>query len=591
MRRQFAWLAAACVMAGVAWAGMSRAAEPIRVQQDETPEHRDQRMAWWRDARFGMFIHWGVYSVPAGFYHDAPVAGIGEWIMNRGRIPVAEYAEFTKQFNPVKFNADDWVRVAKEAGMKYIVITSKHHDGFAMYHSKASKYNIYDATPFRRDPLAELAAACRKQGVKLGFYYSQAQDWHHPGGAASGGHWDPAQDGDMLKYIETIAAPQVREILTNFGPDVPAVLWWDTPVNMTPEMSEKLLEVVRQCKPEIIMNNRLGGGVRGDTETPEQYIPATGFRGRDWETCMTMNNTWGFKRDDENWKTVETLIRNLIDIASKGGNYLLNVGPTSEGLIPAASVERLQAVGAWMRVNGEAIYGTTATPFPSLAWGRCTRKVDAAGTTLYLHVFQWPADGKLFVPGLNNQVEGAWLLADRAKAALPATLTEDGVLVRVPVQASDPIATVVVVRVKGDVAQQPFILQPNEKGELVLAPDGANIHGEKLITEGHGLKSNLGFWVNSADTAEWLAAVPADGRYTVTFQAASLKDSQLTLSSGGTSIVLRVAPATGDYKKYKQYKAEPLTLKAGKQVSLIAAPVKDGWQPVNLREIRLVPAK
>jgi alpha-L-fucosidase len=274
--------------------------------------------------------------------------------MNRGKIPVARYAEYTKEFNPVKFDAAAWVRIAKAAGMKYIVITSKHHDGFAMFHSATSPYNIYDATPFKRDPLAELAAACKQEGIRLGFYYSQAQDWHHPGGAASGGHWDPAQDGDMTEYIKNIAVPQVKEILTKYGDDVPAVLWWDTPHNMTPERAAMLADLLA-LKPGIITNNRLGGGYKGDTETPEQHIPATGYPGRDWETCMTMNDTWGFKSYDNNWKPTQTLIRNLCDIASKGGNYLLNVGPTSEGEIPAPSVERLAEVGKWMQVNGAAI--------------------------------------------------------------------------------------------------------------------------------------------------------------------------------------------------------------------------------------------
>src|SRR5882724_6945295 len=175
---------------------------------EETKAQRDARMAWWREAKFGMFIHWGVYSVPAGIYHDKAVPGIGEWIMNKGKIPMAEYQQFAKQFNPVKFNADEWVAIAKNAGMKYIVITSKHHDGFAMFGSKVSPYNIVDATPFKRDPLKELAAACEKNGIKLGFYYSQAQDWHHPGGAAWNGHWDKAQDGSMDDYIANIAVPQ-----------------------------------------------------------------------------------------------------------------------------------------------------------------------------------------------------------------------------------------------------------------------------------------------------------------------------------------------------------------------------------------------
>ncbi len=314
----------------------------IYSQSKETKEEKDERMKWWREARFGMFIHWGVYSVPAGTYKDKKIEGIGEWIMLRGKIPIKEYREYAKKFNPVKYDPDEWVKLAKEAGMKYIVITSKHHDGFALFDSKVTDWDIMDATPYGKDLLKPLAEACRKHNIKLGFYYSQAQDWTHPGGAAKRGHWDKAQDGSMDDYIRDIAVPQVKEILGNYGKI--AVLWWDTPVKMTSKRAEMLLPLIK-LQPGIIINNRLGGGYKGDTDTPEQHIPSTGIQGRDWETCMTMNGTWGFKSYDHNWKSPEILIRNLVDIASKGGNYLLNVGPTSEGLIPEPSIERLKKIG------------------------------------------------------------------------------------------------------------------------------------------------------------------------------------------------------------------------------------------------------
>jgi alpha-L-fucosidase len=415
-------------------------------QQECGPTH-DQRMAWWREARFGMFIHWGVYSVPAGVWKGQQSKHIGEWLMLDDKIPVAEYAALTQQFNPVKFNAREWVKLAKGAGMKYIVITSKHHDGFAMFHSHASSYNIYDATPFKRDPLAELAAACKAEGIKLGFYYSQAQDWHHPGGAAArNGHWDPAQDGSMDDYLDRIAVPQVKELLTGYGQV--AVLWWDTPKDMTPERAKKFLPLLK-LQPAIVTNNRLIGKTHtGDFSTPEQKIPDTGMPGQDWETCMTMNGTWGYKSFDDKWKSPETLIHNLVDIASKGGNYLLNVGPTSEGLIPGPSVERLKQIGQWMKVNGEAVYGTQASPFEKLPWGRCTQKAGR----LYLHVFDWPSDGKLLVPGLRNQPKSASLLATGKK--LTAASTPEGLVLSLPKDAPDKISSTILLKINGPVQVQ-----------------------------------------------------------------------------------------------------------------------------------------
>ena len=406
--------------------------------------HKTQdKMEWWRNARFGMFIHWGIYSVPAGVYQGKEIPGIGEWIMNNAKIPVAEYEKYAAQFNPVDFNANEWVKLAKEAGMKYIVITSKHHDGFAMFHSQVSRYNVVDATPFKRDVIAEMAAACKKYGIALGLYYSQAQDWHAPGGTAIGGHWDKAQDGDMDQYLDRIAVPQVHEILNNYGKI--KILWFDTPEGMTPERAAKFMPEL-QKHPDLIINNRLGGGVEGDLETPEQHIPATGIPGKNWESCMTMNDTWGFKTNDHNWKSAKTLVRNLIDIASKGGNYLLNVGPTSMGLIPEASVKRLKEIGAWMKINGEAIYGTSASPFKKLSWGRCTRKTEGDKELLYLHIFDFPENGILTIPGLAGKIYKAYPLSDK-KEMLQVTANGNNPEIDLTHVARDSFATVIVAEI------------------------------------------------------------------------------------------------------------------------------------------------
>lgn len=436
----------------------------------------DERMEWWREARFGMFIHWGVYSLPAGIWDGRQIGGIGEWIMNRGKIPVADYQRMAKNFNPVKYDPDAWVRMAKDAGMKYIVITSKHHDGFALFETKASKWNVVDATVYGKDLLKPLAEACKKYGIKLGFYYSQAQDWNNPGGSAARrptkegwanpdsviidaytkehkGHWDPAQEKRTFdQYIDDVSVPQVKELLTNYG-EV-AVLWWDTPTNMTDEAATKL-QAQLALQPAIITNDRLKRpNFPGDHKTPEQRIPnLKDLDGTDWETCMTMNGTWGYKSYDHNYKTPETLIRNLLDIASKGGNFLLNVGPTDLGEFPQESIDILAKMGAWMKVNGEAVYGTKESPWGLFDWGRCTKKETKNGTSLYFSVFNWPADGKLTIPSFANKVVSAKLIPTGAAVK---TKSSDGVLtLTLPASAPDAIATVIKVDVKGKVENRP----------------------------------------------------------------------------------------------------------------------------------------
>lgn len=377
-----------------------------------------------------MFIHWGLYAIPAGEWKGERIPGIGEWIMLRAKVPVREYEQLAKRFNPVKFDAAEWVGLAKRAGQKYLTITAKHHDGFCLFDTKLTDYNIVKATPFGRDPMKELAAECAKQGIKLCFYYSQTQDWHHPHG--DGNDWDYSvpTDEQFDTYVREYVAPQVRELLTNYGPI--GMIWFDTPKRMTRAQSEFLAGVVHEVQAATLICGRIGNDVGDYAEARDNVIPGEQVA-MDWETPATINHTWGFKHYDEDWKSRDELIQKLADIASKNGNYLLNVGPTAEGVIPAPSVERLEQMGEWLRKNGESVYGTKAGPLQGLDWVRSTAK----GDTTYLHVFDWPPEGKIQLPSLGRPITSARLLHDGS------TLAVSGNVISGPTAAPDTADSVI----------------------------------------------------------------------------------------------------------------------------------------------------
>jgi alpha-L-fucosidase len=426
-------------------------------------------MDWWREARFGMFIHWGLYAIPAGEWGGR--TDYGEWIRNNARIPLEDYDHFLGQFDPAGFDADAWVQMAKTAGMKYIVITSKHHDGFCLFDSAHTDFDVM-STPFKRDILKELSDACHGQGIKICWYHS-IMDWHHPDYLPRR-DWEAAtrssEGADFDRYVAHMKN-QLRELLTKYGPI--GVLWFDGEWEGTwsHEYGQALYDHVRSLQPDLIVNNRVDvgrggmagmtrdGQFAGDFGTPEQEVPSTGFPGVDWESCITMNGNWGYNRHDQDFKSTEELVRMLVDIASKGGNLLLNVGPRADGTFPEESIDRLREIGVWMEVNGESIHGTEASPFEALPFGRCTRKVlDRGDTRLFLHVFDWPVDGNLVLPGIFNAPRRAYLLGDPDRGALPVSRQEDALLVRLPASPRDLIDTVVVL----DVAGRPDINEPPE---------------------------------------------------------------------------------------------------------------------------------
>ncbi len=426
----------------------------------ETPEAIAKRLGWWSEARYGMFIHWGLYSQWGCHYPGADgklIDGRSEHMMRHIRLPLKVYSTIAEVFNPTQFDADQWVRIAREAGMKYMVITSKHHDGFALFNSPANAYNLVKRGPFKRDVIKELAEASRRGGLKFGVYYSLGRDWEDPDvptdvkpndGNRRSNDWDWPNDAkkDFSKYFERKVKPQVRELLTQYGPI--AVMWFDTPERITKAQSEELLALIRQLQPDCIVNQRIGNRL-GDYRVEEQNIPDRGHTDP-WETCMTLNRHWGYYLGDEEWKPTTDLIRRLIEVTSKGGNFLLNVGPTGEGIIPAASVQRLAEVGTWLKTNGAAVYGTTSSPIEKPSWGRVTLRSSAKGSTLYLHVFEWPANGQLVVPGLKVRIASATLLADNAKLSLRASA--DGVTIDVPKTAPNSHSSTVVLEIDGPIA-------------------------------------------------------------------------------------------------------------------------------------------
>ncbi|HBO43624.1 MAG TPA: alpha-L-fucosidase [Planctomycetaceae bacterium] len=488
---------------------------------EEAAQQRDQRMGWWRDARFGMFIHFGLYSHAAGYWDGKPVPGLASWTLHTTKAPLEQYIPLKDQFNPTQFDADEIVRLAKAAGMKYIVITTRHHEGFSLFETEYSDFDVM-ATPLKRDLMKEMAEACRKHDMPLGWYYS-ILDWYHPDYTPRRpGDDRPTEGADYDRYVRFMK-DQLRELVTKYGKI--DILWFDGSWDptFTNERGLDLYKYVLSLQPTIVINNRLGHGDDrpGDFGTPEQTIPVINPDGKDWETCMTINDTWGFKRQDHNWKSAETMIRMLADCASKGGNFLLNIGPAPDGTIPRSSVERLEEMGRWMAVNGESVYGTKAGPYRRrLPWGCVSRKnLDNGRVRLFVHVFDWPKEGELVIPRIANKPLAAYLLADPAKTPLPASQnTIDGervIVVRTGPRPPSEHDSVVVLDVEGEPEVTFHRIKPAADGKLALLAVDADLNGRVLRYDGAPGRESIGHWTRAKDWISWPVDIKKLGTYQV----------------------------------------------------------------------------
>ncbi|MEO8025473.1 MAG: alpha-L-fucosidase [Bryobacteraceae bacterium] len=552
-------------------------------QPSRPPLPDAERTKWFREAKFGIFVHWGVYSV----------IGRHEWARNRFEIPQAEYDKYARSFNPVKFDANAWMDLFKGAGARYVVITSKHHDGFSIYRSKVSNYDM-EITPYKGDPLKMLAEAARKKDMRLGFYHS-IMDWHHPDYIPKRDWEKPGQPkgGDIDKYIVYMKS-QLRELLTEYG-DI-ATIWFDGEWEHTDQEqhADEVFDMIRGLQPNTLINDRIykrQPGNRADFGTPEQFVPSTGMRDPSgkpilWESCVTINmDSWGYNKFETEFKTTRDLIRMLIEVVSKGGNLLLNVGPKPDGTIQPEFVTRLNAMGDWMRVNGESIYGTVASPFTRLPFfGRATAK----GNTVYLHVFQWPANRELRLPGLKNTVTSAHLLADPSRNLSSRRDGED-LVISLPAEAPDEVASVVAVTLDGAPNVVPSAIRPDAKGVYSLGAEAAEI--ESKLGQRAGKENLLGHvyithWSRKEDVPTWTIHVPAAGQYKVDVSYGSSTDTTgYEVSAAGHGVTGKFAK-TANPLVFRTDSAGAIALPAGDVTLKISADAKGA---VNLEMVRLTP--
>jgi alpha-L-fucosidase len=504
-----------------------------------------------------MFIHWGPYSLLEGEWNgkQVPVGDNAEWIMKNLRIPVSEYRQIARGMNPVKFNAEEWVSLAKRTGMKYIVITAKHHDGFAMYHSGVSKYNITEWTDFIRDPLKELSEACAREGIRFCVYYSHREDWDHQGGYGNDWDYDNDWGSDLYdpekftSYLEEKAKPQLRELLTNYGPI--GLVWFDRGM-YTVDQGLEFVDLVHELQPATLVNGRVGHYDKefiGDYQSMSDNGMPPGGVEEYWETPMTLNQTWGYSKFDSLWKSPETVITRLVEIVSRGGNFLLNIGPTGIGEIPEPTKEIFRNTGQWLDRYGESIYGTTANPFGELPWGHCTVKDNM----LYLFVSKWPSDGKLILKGLHNNLLSAVLLD--GKVNLDSRQAGDSIIINVPQVMPDHPFTVISLKIEGSPVVDPPVRNQDADGRILLDYLTANTSGNAVTRFNRKGGFHISKMTSAKDSVQWIFNVHAPGKYKISISYAAReewKGQSYEIKTGNLSVRRSVNP-TGDWYEYREF--------------------------------------
>ncbi|MEP5341314.1 MAG: alpha-L-fucosidase [Algibacter sp.] len=567
---------------------------------------REQRLEGWRDARFGCFIHWNASALLGSTWKGKAYGGYGEHIQRMAKIPCEEYRrDVVGRFNPTKFDAGKWADIIQKAGMRYVIITAKHHDGFAVYDSDASDYNIVKATPFGRDPMLELKAACDKNGLKFGFYYSHAFDWGEPNGP--GNDWDyenPGGDkhlfGDrtwydehpeitprIRKYVDEKSIPQVLELISKYDPDF---LWFDTPHKLPPEENLRILEAARAAKPSIVINSRVvqpydGAPAHfGDYESTGDRAVDFPARDGDWEAIPTTNESYGYSESDKSHKTPEYLVRVLVKAVARGGNMLLNIGPKGDGIIDTPDINILEGISHWMNVNKASIHGTVRTTLPVQAWGESTRKKN----TFYLHVFDWPTDGSLKLGGFLGKINKAWLLSDKNETVIPYKRTDDMTIqFEVSAEAPDLNNSVIVVEVDDAENVDSHRLISTTQNNMLRAFDGIAIGGDFKYGNGKSTNNGVSGWKDNGQSMTWPVYLSEPGKFKVVAEYKPFKQSNEFIIEAGKNILSDTTRS--NEKGFIKHDLGNMNLLAGNQIIKIHADSIPKKDLMNLRAVHFIP--